>query len=84
MSKTCSIIHADDRISKDKINGNSIRLPGITSGMTLGSMSLMGLGGEVDSKTPQGNPDEQWTRACRSVLIVLKRILVVESEADRT
>jgi beclin 1 len=72
------------RISKDKINGHSIRLPGITSGIALGSMSLMGLGAaEPDPKAPQGNPDEQWTRACRSVLGVLKRILVVESEADR-
>jgi beclin 1 len=73
------------RISKDKINGHSIRLPGLTSGMSLGSMSLMGLGGtaEADPKAPHGNPDEQWTRACRSVLGILKRILVVESEADR-
>ncbi|CAK9783426.1 APG6-domain-containing protein [Cutaneotrichosporon oleaginosum] len=65
-------------ISKDRINGHSVRLPGITSGLP-GFGSVMGLGGEeVDA-----NPDEQWTRACRAVLTALKRILVVESEAER-
>lgn len=70
-------------------------MPGLTSGVTLGSMSLMGFGGAATGgaaaptetaadKSKEGNADEQWTRACRNVLGVLKRILVVESEADRT
>lgn len=71
---------ADSRISKDRINGHSIRLPGITSGLP-GFGSVMGLGGSEEIK--EGNPDEQWTRACRAVLTALKRILVVESEAER-
>lgn len=91
------------RISKDRINGHSIRLPGLASGLpTLGSMSLMGLGGSTGASGAAGgggggsgggglgggdardaNPDVNWTRACRSVLQVLKRILVVESEAGR-
>jgi beclin 1 len=48
-------------------------------------MSIMGLGGSSaapDDKNKDG--EEQWTRACRAVLAVLKRILMVESEADRS
>ncbi|KAL7424725.1 Vacuolar protein sorting-associated protein atg6 [Cryptotrichosporon argae] len=92
----------DVDITKDRINGHSIRLPGITSGMpampALPSMSLMGLGsgsgagaGSAAGTGPpaadhhaerDGTPDEQWTRACRTVLVVLKRVLVHESEAE--
>jgi len=52
-------------------------------------MSIMGLGTstpkpEMDAKRDaEGTGDEQWTRACRAVLTVLKRVLVVESEAER-
>lgn len=44
---------------------------------TISSMSIMGLGGSAEAG---GDADESWTRACRAVLAVLKRILVVESE----
>ena len=55
---------------------------------TLSSMSIMGLGsssqqGDKNDKDVDGSGEEQWTRACRAVLAVLKRILVVESEADK-
>ncbi|GMK56442.1 hypothetical protein CspeluHIS016_0302820 [Cutaneotrichosporon spelunceum] len=69
-------------INKDRINGHSIRLPGITSGLP-GFGSVMGLGASGEELRDAGNPDEQWTRACRAVLTALKRILVVESEAER-
>ncbi|ODO07168.1 beclin 1 [Cryptococcus wingfieldii CBS 7118] len=76
-------------IHKDKISNHSIRLPGISS-MPLGlpSMSIMGLGvGDTSAKDKSSASDataeEAWTRACRTVLGVLKRILVMESEADR-
>lgn len=72
----------DSRINKDRINGHSIRLPGITSGLP-GFGSVMGLGTSAEEPRDAGNPDEQWTRACRAVLTALKRILVVESEAER-
>ncbi|WOO79460.1 Vacuolar protein sorting-associated protein 30 [Vanrija pseudolonga] len=71
-------------INKDRINGYSIRLPGLASGLpALGSMSLMGLGSTEAAGKDNSSADEQWTRACRAVLQVLKRILVVESEAGR-
>lgn len=79
---------ADDvRIRKDRISGHSIKLPGLSAMQmpTLSSMSIMGLGGSSaapDDKNKDG--EEQWTRACRAVLAVLKRILMVESEADRS
>ncbi|WVO12925.1 hypothetical protein L204_100533 [Cryptococcus depauperatus] len=79
-------------IHKDKISGHSIRLPGISS-MPLGlpSMSIMGLGSvasltnTADKASPSTDTsaEEGWTRACRAVLGVLKRVLVMESEADR-
>lgn len=84
------------RIRKDRISGHSIKLPGISAMQmpTLSSMSIMGLGSSTGSaerdQSKDGKRDhdasgeEQWTRACRAVLAVLKRILVVESEADRT
>ena len=83
------------RIRKDKVSGHSIRLPGISAMQmpTLSSMSIMGLGSSqsASDKDRDGSKrdadtsgEEQWTRACRAVLAVLKRILVVESEADRT
>ena len=59
----------------------------------LPSMSIMGLGGSSASERDKAAADvkakedstgeEQWTKACRAVLAVLKRVLVVESEADR-
>lgn len=57
----------------------------------LPSMSVMGFGtsstSAKDTKDRNdrdtGTGEEQWTRACRAVLAVLKRMLVVESEADR-
>jgi hypothetical protein len=61
------------RIHKDKIGEYSIRL---SFGM---GMSSIGLGtGGTGSKE-----EESWTRALRAVLAVLKRVLVIESEADR-
>lgn len=62
---------------------------------TLSSMSIMGFGssdkdrdtGSVRDgvkKDTDSSGEEQWTRACRAVLAVLKRILVVESEMDRS
>ena len=83
------------RIRKDKISGHSIRLPGLSAMQmpTLSSMSIMGLGSSQSTadkdrdgnrKDADSSGEEQWTRACRAVLAVLKRILVVESEADRT
>ena len=83
------------RIRKDRIGGQSIRLPGISAMQmpALPSMSIMGLGGSSTSERDKAaaedkakedsTGEEQWTKACRSVLAVLKRILVVESEADR-
>ena len=58
----------------------------------LPSMSIMGLGGSASGNRTdstkvrgkdEGTPEDQWTRACRAVLWVLKRVLLVESEADR-
>jgi hypothetical protein len=85
------------RIHKDKISGYSIRLPGISAMQmpTLPSMSIMGLGGSTStsekSKSNSGggsredqSGEEIWTRACRGVLAVLKRILMVESEVERS
>lgn len=46
--------------------------------MSMPTMSFMG-----GSASSSEEGDEQWTRACRAVLLVLKRILVVESEGDR-
>lgn len=85
------------RIRKDRISSYSIRLPGFatTQSFLPGAMSLMGLGSSSSSPnagagsgTPNrsegGAGEEGWTRACRAVLQVLKRILVVESgEGDR-
>jgi beclin 1 len=53
--------------------------------MGLGSSSTSDRDANRDSKRENdASGEEQWTRACRAVLAVLKRILVVESEADRT
>ena len=81
------------RIRKDKINGHSIRLPGISAMQmpALPSMSIMGLGSSSterdraaeDKAKEDSSGEEQWTKACRGVLAVLKRILIVESEGDR-
>lgn len=60
-------------IQKDKIGGHSIKL---TASM---GMSAIGIGGSHSST----DAEESWTRALRAVLAVLKRILVLESEADR-
>ncbi len=59
----------------------------------LPSMSIVGLGSSIPKpegdckkdrdRDAEGTGDEQWTRACRAVLTVLKRVLVVESEAER-
>ncbi|KAK4688335.1 beclin, partial [Tremellales sp. Uapishka_1] len=69
-------------ISKDKIHDYSIRLPGFTNAMPgLPSMSIMALGSNPASSGNQG--DEGWTKACKAVLGVLKRILRVESESNR-
>ncbi|ORY23210.1 autophagy protein Apg6-domain-containing protein [Naematelia encephala] len=76
-------------IHKDKISSHTIRLPGLAS---LPTFSLMGLGssshasdssGRDKSDKDDSSGEEQWTRACRAVLLVLKRILVVESEGDK-
>ena len=80
------------RIRKDKISGHSIRLPGISAMQmpTLSSMSIMGLGSSGSSGDKSSGRDtdatgeETWTRACRAVLAVLKRVLVVESETDKS
>jgi beclin 1 len=79
------------RIYKDRISGHSIRLPGISAMQipTLSSMSIMGLGSsstdrDKDKAKEDSTGEETWTRACRAVLMILKRILMVESEVDRT
>jgi beclin 1 len=51
--------------------------------MGFGSSSITGKDGRDKVDRDSGTGEEQWTRACRAVLAVLKRILVVESEADR-
>ena len=79
------------RIQKDRISNYSIRLPGLSAMQMPGlpSMSIMGLGSSTPKpdadarKDAEGTGEEQWTRACRAVLTVLKRVLVVESEAER-
>jgi beclin 1 len=85
------------RIRKDKISSYSIRLPGFATPQSFlpGAMSLMGLGSTASSpsantgtgssnRSEGGAGEEGWTRACRAVLQVLKRILVVESgEGER-
>ena len=82
-------------IHKDKIAGHSIRLPGITSGMpTLtAGMSIMGLGGSSGTGASHGSgkgasedstAEEGWTKACRAVLVALHKILVLESESQRS
>lgn len=85
------------RIRKDKISSYSIRLPGFATPQSFlpGAMSLMGLGSASSSpstnygagsssRSEGGAGEEGWTRACRAVLQVLKRILVVESgEGER-
>ncbi len=81
------MVNPEHRIHKDKISNYSIRLPGI-SAIQLPSMSIMGLGSstpkpEDGKRDAEGTGEEQWTRACRAVLTVLKRVLVVESEAER-
>ncbi|WVW82365.1 hypothetical protein I302_104372 [Kwoniella bestiolae CBS 10118] len=83
-------------IHKDKISNHSIKLPGISSmPLTLPSMSIMGLGststtatgtgsGSGGNKETDNTAEESWTKACRAVLVVLKRILMVESQMDRS
>ncbi|KAL0252559.1 hypothetical protein I308_101951 [Cryptococcus tetragattii IND107] len=86
-------------ICKDKISNHSIRLPGISSmPLGLPSMAIMGLAGngpnhpnpngsngksQSGSSTGDSTAEEGWTRACRTVLGVLKRVLIMESETDR-
>ncbi|EIW72438.1 hypothetical protein TREMEDRAFT_66889 [Tremella mesenterica DSM 1558] len=60
--------------SWDKIAGYSIKLPSLTMGMG----SMMGFNNDDHS-----GGEDQWTRACRGVLVVLKRILILESESER-
>jgi len=58
---------------------------------TLSSMSIMGLGSsssgsndkDKSGRDSDATAEETWTRACRAVLAVLKRVLVVESESDK-
>jgi hypothetical protein len=80
-------LHAKaSRITKDRISNHSIRLPGMAMTMPgLPSMSIMGRSTtSASGKDRDASGEEQWTRACRAVLLLLKRILVVESEADRS
>ena len=58
---------------------------------TLSSMSVMGFGSSNSSsnesksgRDTDATGEETWTRACRAVLAVLKRVLVVESESDKS
>jgi beclin 1 len=59
---------------------------------TLSSMSVMGFGSSNSSSNDKDKSgrdadatgEETWTRACRAVLAVLKRVLVVESESDKS
>lgn len=54
--------------------------------MGMSSIGLVGSvsGGGGSSTGPSSTEaEESWTRALRAVLAVLKRILVIESEADR-
>jgi beclin 1 len=56
-------------------------------------MSIMGLGGssssdkdkdrDKDRSKEDSSGEESWTKACRAVLLVMKRILMVESEVAR-
>lgn len=90
-TKVCGGQTTDTRIHKDRISSHSIRLPGLSSMPLLPSMSMMGFGGGGESVSNAGSAgssadtagEEGWTRACRAVLQVLKRILVVESEGER-
>lgn len=64
----------------------------------LPSMAIIGLAGnspnhpnpngsngksQSGSSTGDSTAEEGWTRACRTVLGVLKRVLIMESETDR-
>ncbi|WRT64192.1 uncharacterized protein IL334_001121 [Kwoniella shivajii] len=67
--------------------------------LTLPSMSIMGLGSSSSSSSTanpsssstaykdksdnDSTAEEGWTKACRAVLVVLKRVLMVESQMDR-
>ena len=66
------------RIHKDKISSHSIRLPSLAP-----SLGLPGLMSFSTTSAAAETDDLAWTRACRAVLQVLKRVLVVESEVDR-
>ncbi|GHJ83961.1 hypothetical protein NliqN6_0363 [Naganishia liquefaciens] len=69
-------------IHRDKIAGHSIKL---SANMGMSSIGLVGSvsGGGSGSGPSSTEAEESWTRALRAVLAVLKRILVIESEADR-
>lgn len=54
--------------------GNGLNHPG-TNGSNGKSQS--------GSSTGDSTAEEGWTRACRTVLGVLKRVLIMESETDR-
>ncbi|KAK8865977.1 hypothetical protein IAR55_001127 [Kwoniella newhampshirensis] len=84
-----------DRISNHSIRLPGIS----SMPLTLPSMSIMGLGGTSSTTTTTTTPssntsasasgggdstaEEGWTWACKSILQVLKRVLLVESEANR-
>ncbi|KAJ9091407.1 hypothetical protein QFC19_009117 [Naganishia cerealis] len=69
-------------IQKDKIGGHSIKL---SANMGMSSIGIVGSvsGGASAGSMSSTEAEESWTKALRAVLAVLKRILVMESEADR-
>ncbi|KAI5453591.1 Vacuolar protein sorting-associated protein atg6 [Naganishia albida] len=68
-------------IQKDKIAGHSIKL---SANMGMSALGLVGSVSGGSAASPSSTEaEESWTRALRAVLAVLKRILVIESEADR-
>jgi beclin 1 len=70
-----------NRIHKDKIAGHSIKL---SANMGMSALGLVGSVSGGSAASPSSTEaEESWTRALRAVLAVLKRILVIESEADR-
>ncbi|KAJ9094056.1 hypothetical protein QFC21_006157 [Naganishia friedmannii] len=70
------------RIQKDKIAGHSIKLSANMGMSAIGIVGSVSGGGSVGSLSST-EAEESWTKALRAVLAVLKRILVMESEADR-
>ncbi|WWD09468.1 hypothetical protein V865_007592 [Kwoniella europaea PYCC6329] len=66
----------------------SMSIMGLGSGSTTSANTSSGNAGNSSSsgggaKEMDNTAEEGWTKACRAVLVVLKRILMVESQMDR-